>query len=147
MKYEARQLPRGLKGDELLEWLFEEFTQIEYALNNSASEDWVEIDGTGNPAFQNSWANFGAPHDTAAYYKDNWGRVHFKGVIASGTATAGTVMFTLPEEYRPYNTLVFATISNSALAEINVQSDGDVTIEVGSNVDLSLDGISFRAEQ
>lgn len=147
MKYQAERPPVTQQIEDIVNWVWDQINEIEEATGEGASEDWVEIGESNNPAFQNSWVNFGDPHDTAAYYKDNWGIVHLKGVVKDGTATAGTVIFTLPEEYRPYKTLVFVAISNSAIAEINVQNDGDVTIQVGANNDLSLDGIQFRAEQ
>ena len=102
-------------------------------------EAWV------SPTLLNSWVNYGGEFNTAGYYKDPFGRVHLRGLIKDGTATAGTVLFVLPSGYRPSATEVCSTLSNAAAADVQVAANGDVKILIGSNVWLSLDGISFRA--
>jgi hypothetical protein len=100
------------------------------------------------PTLVNGWINYGAPHTNAAYYKDKEGRVHLRGLIKNGTATGGTILFTLPAGYRPSTSgqSVFAVISNNALGRVDVKANGDVVVIVGTNPFLSLDGISFRAD-
>jgi len=97
------------------------------------------------PTLLNSWTNFGTGFAAAGYRKLISGEVILKGVIAPGTTTAGTVLFTLPAGYRPADTLVFVAASSTKV-RIDVASNGDVKImEVPSSF-LSLDGIRFYAE-
>lgn len=121
---------------------------------------------TGEPAFNKTsfcnWSNFDAFHNTAAFYKDQFGVVHLKGLvklsdesttgICSANATVLTV-FQLPEGYRPATREVHATISNEQLGRVNVDaadgrvSAGTATPNSVTNAKawLSLDGITFRA--
>lgn len=99
------------------------------------------------PTLLNSWVNYGAPYNTAAYMRTDDGLVLLRGAIKSGTTTAGTVLFTLPVGFRPAGgTAEFVSVSNGAIAQIDVETDGDVVIRVGGNTRLSLDGIVFAAE-
>lgn len=95
------------------------------------------------PSLLNSWANFGGSAQVAGYLKDA-GYVHLTGVVKDGTATPGTVIFTLPSGYRPAAEETFVVASNGAYGECVIQSDGDVTINAGSNTSFSLCGIAFR---
>lgn len=105
-------------------------------------EDWHEIGATDQPAFQNSWTNYGDPYDTAAFYQapDYW--VRLKGVARSGTDN--TAIFTLPEGYRPPVSFVFRVHSASAVAGVVVETSGVVRKYVGGGTThVSLDGITF----
>ena len=112
-------------------------------------EEWREIGTTGNPAFQNSWANVGGATPPAGFYIDPYQVVHLRGNIDTGTS--GTVAFTLPTGYRPeYNTFRIAYNDNGgpgpggAAVSIQIQADGDVIPTFGAGTDAWLDGISFR---
>ena len=102
-------------------------------------------EGVNAPTLLNGWVNFGGVETPAGYYKDTSGRVHLRGFIKSGTAAADTVLFTLPIGYRPSVAINFAVVSNNAFGYIDILASGNVRFQVGSNVSLSLDGISFRA--
>jgi hypothetical protein len=93
------------------------------------------------PTFVNSWVNFGAPYQTAGYFKDAGGVVHIRGLIKSGTV--GSAAFVLPTGYRPSATSIFTTSANSAFGETRIDASGNVTPTTGSNVYFSLDGITF----
>lgn len=112
-------------------------------------EEWHEIGDTNEPAFENSWVNVGGAFETAAFYKDPFGRVHLKGAIDTGTNN--TTAFTLPEGYRPAAELGFSGAYASYLEtqhpHIKVKADGTVTTVSGSGAGVNLDVISFRAEQ
>lgn len=95
------------------------------------------------PALLNSWVNFGAPTKAAGYYQDANGITHLEGVIKSGTATANTVLFTLPAGYRPAARQIFAVASNDLFGAVQVSVNGDVQILAGSNVYLALDTVAF----
>lgn len=120
------------------------------------------VGATGEIGYLNSWAPYttDALHRIAQYHRDSWGRVHLSGAMMGGTSgnqisgTGAGVAFTLPAKYRPLLGLVFETYSGASagglLARINVNSDGGVCVSGyngGSNVLVSLSGISFRAEQ
>jgi hypothetical protein len=101
------------------------------------------IGGAGQPAFQNSWVNFGGGDESANYYKDPWERVYVGGVVKSGTL--GATIFTLPAGYRPQEAMIYAVVSNGALGVCVIFNDGTVQANAGSNVYFSLSGISFLA--
>lgn len=95
-------------------------------------EDWHEIGASGEPAFQNSWANEGSAGNETAAFKYRAGMLFFKGYIDSGTTTDGTVVFTLPEGRRPNSTIrvsgMFVNGSSEISYQLEIQTDGDVAI-------------------
>lgn len=114
----------------------------------------MEVDLTGKliqearqtPTLLNSWVNYGAAYESACYWKDKCGVVHLAGLIKSGTTTAETVIFTLPEGYRPRTSEKFFAVSANAICVIDVYATGNVAIKTGANSGwLSLSGINFRA--
>lgn len=101
------------------------------------------INGTGQPPFTSSWANYGAGWQVAGFWKDPLGWVHLRGMIASGTV--GNPAFTLPPGHRPLVTELFGVMSNGAAGRVDVQSDGLVVPQSPSNNTwVSLSGIRFR---
>lgn len=104
----------------------------------------AHVVGAGSePAFANSWVNVGAGNESAAFYKDR-GRVFLGGRVKSGTV--GAAIFTLPAGFRPAGSeLVFPVIANGAAGELRVQAGGAVYLRVGSNADVDLTPVSFRA--
>lgn len=107
------------------------------------TEAWHEVGSTGEPAFQNSWANVGGANDeTLAYRLDGLGELRLKGYIDSGTTADGTVVFTLPEAYRPTKTIrcaaMFVQGSTENSYQIEIQTDGDVAIYGVSGASPSL---------
>jgi hypothetical protein len=113
------------------------------------------------------WTNFGGGNATAAFYKDQLGIVHLKGLVVppnQGVTTSSPYrreIFRLPAAYRPQSTRVFPSVSRSvedsqdvAQARVDVQSDGQVVLEQdcetpsggcsGDTNYLTLDGITFR---
>lgn len=99
---------------------------------------------------QNNWVTYNA--GKAPYvYKDALGIVHIVGIIASGTITANTVLFTLPDfNYYPAQLTKFAVAANNAgtfaHGEIQIDTSGNVTIQAagGGSTYLSLN-VSFPA--
>jgi hypothetical protein len=111
----------------------------------AAQEAWREVGAGGQPAFESSWVYFGAPRNTAAFYKDTIGEVHLKGVVKNGTAAANPI-FTLPAGYRPAGDALVASGSNSAFCMVQITSAGVVSCLIGGNTAwVSLDNIHFRA--
>ena len=108
------------------------------------SDPWHYI-GTGSePAFQNSWSDYGSPWGSPRFRKGPDGIVHMDGLVKGGTA--GSVMFTLPVGYRPSNpngsglhvpavdsnwSNAGASIPGSAL--LYIRSDGTVYFGAGGS--------------
>ena len=112
-------------------------------------EDWTEVTptGTGNTYdFQNLWINYDSTRK-ARFYK-HLDRVYLAGLVKSGTIN--TPIFTLPSEYIPSyldatnQNAIFPCSSNSAFASLSINYLGEVICTNGSNLWVSLDGISFR---
>lgn len=118
--------------------LFE--TGIVTADHVSAQEEWNDA------TLLNSWVDYGGSFPSAGYFKDHTDIVHVRGLVKDGTTSTGTIIFTLPSGYRPANTLIFPTISNNALGQVRVDSDGDVMIYSGSSSWFALDVMVFRAD-
>jgi hypothetical protein len=99
-------------------------------------------------ALQNGWQNYGLDFQEASFIKGDDRIVHLSGLIADGTTTLGTLLFTLPESYRPQKKQKFVVSSSGGLiaGDIEVHPNGDVILAYGSSVYLSLSGISFSAE-
>jgi hypothetical protein len=94
----------------------------------------------------NSWVNFGAP-DQGARYRKIGGVVYLQGLIRSGTATAGTIVLTLPAGFRPAATLVFATFNASGATRLDVDASGNVSGPLGLVATYTtLSGIQFPAD-
>jgi len=134
MKWQLPQEPnKPLLDDSRFEW----FNRLwRHARGDT---DWVA------PTLLNSWVDAGGSLAVAGY-RLKGGIVYGKGTVDTGTATGGTVIYTLPEGYRPEEDLEFVNISNGAVGQFDIQSDGDVVIQVGSNTSFALN-YSFMAEQ
>lgn len=113
--------------------------------NAEAEPGWI------SPALQNLWVPYGGQFSPPGYRKDKYGRVHIRGLIKNGTTTNGTTLFTLPVGYRPEagrrGIFPAETGGSGNQARIDVLPDGTVICQLASNGFLSLDNISFRAEQ
>lgn len=90
----------------------------------------------------NSWVNVGIPYYDAAYHKDANGLVRLRGMIKSGATT--TTAFSLPIEYRPVSSMIFASIGNDVIAKILVDANGDVVLFGDTSTGISLDNIAFN---
>lgn len=113
-------------------------------------EAWHEVGEAGEPAFENSWENYGGVYTTAAFMKDPLGFVHLKGFIAKGVTTNSTPVFTLPAGYRPSAASHFSSMSIygatlSSTTFIRIDPDGAVLVYYAQNEWLTLDGITFKA--
>ncbi len=100
-----------------------------------------------NLTLQNSWAAYGGSYSTPQYTKAADRLVTLKGLIKSGTTTAGTIIATLPEGYRPSATVLYTGVSVNAYCRIDIDSSGNIIFQTGSNTWLSLDNITFYADK
>lgn len=100
-------------------------------------EDWKV------PSLLNGWKDFGREYSDAHYMKDSLGFVRLRGLVKDGAG----VIFKLPVGYTPsFKYLHCISNSGESGGRIDVTVDGDVIHVKGSNVWVSLDGITFRAE-
>ena len=111
----------------------------EIGFNHSKQQDWL------TPTMLNGWVNYGSGLATCQYMKDSSGFVHLKGLVKNGTMN--TSVFTLPVGYRPLDILHIGTASNNAYGQSEVYPSGDVWLDRGSNVWVSLSNVIFKAEQ
>ena len=104
-------------------------------------EGWHEIGAGSEPAFANSWVNYGGVYNTAAFRKTTERVVYIKGLVKDGTI-GNVPIFTLPAGYRPVAETVKSTISNGAVGRIDITANGEVRAKIGNNAYISID-ISF----
>lgn len=101
-------------------------------------------------AFNSSWAVAGSSYRDPGFFRDQSGMVHLFGAI-KGTSLSGVAAFTLPAGFRPSALLTYpAWELTPTAALVQITSAGVVTPSSytdGANKVVSLDGISFLAEQ
>ncbi|GGJ11564.1 hypothetical protein [Paenibacillus hunanensis] len=116
------------------------------------AEKGFSANWTAPSSLLNGWSNFGGANEaTAAYRKDDKGMVYMRGLIKDGSMANGTMIFRLPEGYRPSQNLqIPATSRNSTGAfqscTININTLGEVRIENALNYWLTLVIPPFVAE-
>src|SRR5690606_32996168 len=95
------------------------------------------------PTLLSGWTASGQ----CGYYKDEFGIVHFSGLLSAGNVGAA---FILPIGYRPISTERFVVHAyggaNYNYANIFVNANGIVEMKTSFS-EISLSGITFRAEQ
>lgn len=98
---------------------------------------------------QNGWVAYGSPYNLPGYRITMDGLVYVRGVIKDGVTGSGTLLFTLPEGYRPDATKIFALAKAGGAGnwEVEIAANGQVVIGP-RNADAtwsSLDNITFTA--
>lgn len=94
----------------------------------------------------NGWTNTGAPYATTAAFRIEQpsNRVIFRGLLAAGTLTGGTILFNIPSSRPPWQSRVDAD-DNGVVVQLQVKTNGDVqlvnTVAAGSLI--SLDALSY----
>lgn len=101
------------------------------------------------PTLLNSWVQYAdLRYAPLGYYKDDFGFVRVQGMIGGGVVTTGTIIFKLPQAYRPAKSFKLVVSATNAYGEIEVTSDGNVTVaSIITNTYVSLDTIVFKAAQ
>lgn len=108
---------------------------------------WDYVGQIGSPVFQNGWLNFDGGYELApaGALIDAKGKVRLRGMVMDGSS----VIFQLPEGYRPDFNLIFDGLTGNigGQAEIRIDTMGNVTVTAfntgGYNGYVSLDKISF----
>lgn len=110
----------------------------------TADKDWHYVGGGGEPAFQNSWENYGSPFAPARFRKDAEGYVHVNAFIRYG---GGIIAFTLPVGYRPSEHVMSTSVkSGNAGCRAQASNNGDVKVDGYSATWVGF-SIIFKAEQ
>lgn len=93
------------------------------------------------PTLLNGWVNQGGGFETAGYRKNSLGVVEVKGALKNGVAADATVLFLLPDGYRPANTRTFVGIQGGGSSyRLDIRTSGEVTIVfVTNNAFLSIE--------
>jgi hypothetical protein len=98
------------------------------------------------PTLLNSWVNYGSGFMNAGYMKDEFGFVHIRGTLKSGTFN--NVAFTLPVGYRPNASIAVPGISGSLVAgNVLILTDGSVDPDfpAGTSTNfLTISNIKFK---
>ena len=100
-------------------------------------------EGPFYPTLLNGWVDYNVIDYGQAKYWKVGDVVHVAGLVKDG---ASNDILTLPVGYRPSETRIFATFSNSLVGRLDVKADGRVTMDIGSNSWFSIN-CSFVAEQ
>lgn len=120
-----------------------------------AADSWHLVGDPGEPAFQNTWAQYpgGGTIAPGSFKKDELGRVRLRGLVRKGGGAGSWVgfetLFVLPVGYRPTHEEIFIAQSNSLYWQVRVLASG--VVQVGDNggatnpiLWASLAGISFE---
>jgi len=101
-----------------------------------------------HPVLQNGWRDYANGWAPAGYWKDQFGVVHVRGLIERGNTTPGTLIFHLPEEYRPqYGEHFTVRTSGDHSGDVYVLPNGNVMIDTSIYGWLDFAGIAFRTDQ
>lgn len=145
----------------------EDWHEVEPASDNTACAGGATGVFCSNPSYP--WQNVDSVHASAAFYKDQLGVVHLKGLVRNPSPTTENLVFRLPEPYRPERVRVFGTVGGVGVAggsatlsiaagRVDVRPEGEVVFESdcssGGTPDcsangsdyVSLDGITFRPD-
>lgn len=106
---------------------------------NKAQEAWIA------PTLLNGWVNAGG--FGTAYFKDEFGFVHLKGLVSSGSL--GVTVFTLPEGYRPAISTPISSVYRSGGTygsySVNINTDGTIFLfGTAGTTWNALNNISFK---
>ena len=116
------------------------------------AEPWHVVGSPGEPPFLNSWTSPSATGQSVAFYKDQTGVVHLRGVMGEGSPSDPA--FELPPGFRPAAGFVlpFAAAclpcATSGTGTLVIRTDTEpAAVEPITAAEIfSLEGLTFRAE-
>lgn len=121
-----------------------------------SGSSWLSLQAMYYPSTYNNWSNltlinswvaYGGTYSTPQYTKAADKLVTLKGLITAGATANSTIIATLPVGYRPSGTIVYTCVSVNAFCRIDIDTNGNIMFETGSNTWLSLDNITFYADK
>ena len=129
------------------------FVRVYNNANKWAPTQWKEIatkDDIQNPPWQNAVLQNGWNHhpeyEKVQFSKTFDGIVYLKGTCKGGKTTRESIIFTLPENFRPSTTLFKTALNNDyGPAVVGIYPGGNVVVK--GNVDatwLNFDNVSFK---
>jgi hypothetical protein len=104
----------------------------------------INRDQWRNAVLINNWVRWDNTYNPAQYFKDSKGLVSLRGLVKSGPA--GSVIFTLPEGYRPNYRQLHVVCANDAVGRVDIPSSGQVVHVSGPTGWVCLDSISFSTK-
>lgn len=90
--------------------------------------EWIPLPYTTSGSI---WADYSGSY-LGGYYKRSGGVVYLAGVVAR-TFGSSNVIATMPVGFRPSNTILFSTMSNSSIARVYLYSNGELTWIAGGS--------------
>jgi len=130
-------LPDGIRGSGVA---------LRLGFSNSWS-NWYGEQINGVDQLQNEWTNIGGIWKPFSYMLTLEGRVVLNGVISAGITADGSVVFTLPELYRPEKEELFLVLTENGVCRLKINVYGHAAIYgfgAGGGY-ISLGGLSFKA--
>lgn len=125
------------------------------AKGGTTSSGYLALQAMYYPASVGSWTNIPLINGWVTYDANSFstpqftkaadGLVSLKGLIRSGTATAGTTIGNLPPGFRPLARVLYGVASNGAYGRLDIYPTGELVINAGSNAWFSLDNVTFYA--
>lgn len=100
-------------------------------ITQNLASSWVVFDSTPSS------------YSTPQFTKTSSETVILKGVIKNGNSTSGSLLFTLPDGYRPTHRLIFQTDTGGSPSRVDVTTAGEVILMTGNSNWVTLDGINF----
>jgi hypothetical protein len=117
------------------------YRSIQHSFYAAGRATWTNL------TLQNGWQIY-TGYAVPQYTKGPDGIVKVKGLIGSGTTTAGTVVANLPAGYRPAAVSLQSAACNLVYCRFDVQTNGDIVTRDNVSATWSaLEGITFMAEQ
>lgn len=112
--------------------------------------DWHLVGTAGEPVFAAGFDNYpGVPNAPVRFMRDAAGGVRLQGLarkVGTFAAYPGTLVFTLPDGYRPaFELSTFGANVGGATGRVDVHADGGVYVVDGANF-VAFDAVSFPAE-
>ena len=139
----------NLSAEKIIENLINHINDMKSEINELRSE----ITNMKNikkfiPNFENGWSNFYQTYEPLTIYKNQSGEVKFQGLIVGDFSKK---LFTLEEEIRPKERIIFTVCGNDSLKRLDILSNGNVYLSKGGTEGipnetgwLSLSGISYN---
>jgi hypothetical protein len=109
-----------------------------------AAEAWAPL------SFGVGWGNFGSAYGKVSYRKDQFGRVHMRGLATRGAGlpVKDSVIGTLPPTHSPPARMIFQANGGASDARVDIAPNGQILWNNGATDEkdyTSFDGISFYA--
>lgn len=103
------------------------------------NDQWQDL------TLQNSWVRHSVGFAPPQILQTPLGEIFVRGLIKSGTTTAGTTLFAVPTWARSILRRIFPVMTNDTFGYINFESNGNANAANVSSTFLSLDSLQYLA--